>query len=92
MQEFGSHTRLKVDIFVSRREKEAVSTTWDTGDENRETRPIRASTLADGSRLLAAFQVNRSSSGPALISTETEGEADCCMTILEGSAFFIEML
>lgn len=45
--------------------KEAVSTTWDTGDENRETQPIRASTLADGPRLLAAFQVNHSSSEPA---------------------------
>lgn len=87
MQGVGSHTRLKVNIFVSRREKEAVSTTWDTGDENRETRPIRTSTLADGSRLLAAFQVSRSSSGPALISNETEGEADCCIKILEGPAF-----
>lgn len=75
MQEIGSHTRLKVNIFVSQREREAVSTTWDTGDENRETRPIRTSTLADGSRLLAAFQVNRSRSGPAFISAETDGEA-----------------
>lgn len=62
VQEVGSHAWLKVNIFVSWREKEAVSTTRDTGDENRETRPIRTSTLADGSWLLAAFQVNCSSS------------------------------
>lgn len=50
-------------IFLSPwgKKNETVSTTWDKGDENRGAQPIRASTLTDGSQLLAAFQVNCSS-------------------------------
>lgn len=73
---------------MSRRGKETVSTTLDIEDENRATRLIRTSTLTDGSRLLAAFQVNCSRNRPVSISNETEGEADCCVNILEVLAVF----
>lgn len=60
-----------------------MSTTRGTGDENREARPIRTSTLADGSRLLAAFQVGAFQRRDAFMSYET----DRCIKNVEGLLF-----